>query len=108
MRSDRKQFCINFVLLKCDHSLDVIVGGSGVFCFRFRGSSALSVRLNCQQAVDTTHLIDTVGVIFTDGPSMACSGDSHHRLNQQSTAQVLRCRGLSDPLASGKGDESKV
>lgn len=69
---------------------------------------ALSVRLNCQQAVDTTHLIETVGVIFTDGPSMACSGDSHHRLNPQSTAQVLRCRGLSDPLASGKGDESKV
>lgn len=69
---------------------------------------ALSVRLNRQQAVDTTHLIDTVGVILTDGPSMACSGDSHHRLNQQSTAHVLRCRGLSDPLASGKGDESKV
>ena len=69
---------------------------------------ALSVRLSCQQAVDTTHLIDTVGVIFTDGPSMACSGDSHHRLNQQSRAQVLACRGLSDTLASSKGDESKV
>ena len=69
---------------------------------------ALSVRLSRQQAVDTTQLIDTVGVIFTDGPSMACSGDSHHRLNQQSRAQVLRCRGLSDTLASGKGDESKV
>jgi len=69
---------------------------------------ALSVRLNCQQAVDTTHLIDTVGVIFTDGPSTACSGDSHHRLNQQSRAQLLACRGLWDTLASGKVDESKV
>jgi hypothetical protein len=40
------------------------------------------MRLNCQQAMDTTHLIDTVGAIFTERPSMACSGDSHHRLNQ--------------------------
>jgi len=39
---------------------------------------------------------------------MARSGDSHHRWNQQSRAQVLACRGLSDTLASGKGDESKV
>jgi hypothetical protein len=76
--------------------------------FHISALRALSVRLNCQQAVDTTHLIDTVGVIFTDGSSMACSGDSHHRLNRQSRAQVLACRGLSDTLAIGKVDEAKV
>jgi hypothetical protein len=67
------------------------------------------MRLNCPHAVDTSHLIDTVGVIFTGGCSMVCSGDSYHRLNPAiESSGVGAAVGCQTLFATGKGEESKV
>jgi hypothetical protein len=60
-------------------------------------------------ALGATHLIDTVGVIFTDGASMAGRGRQPVSLHRAIEGSGLgRCGGLSDTFAFGKSDESKV
>ena len=60
-------------------------------------------------AVGAIHLIDTVGLIFSDSPSMAGRATAIIACTAQSMAQVLGAAvGCQTLFAIGRGDESNV
>jgi hypothetical protein len=62
-----------------------------------------------ENAVGAIHLIDAVGLIFSDGPSMAGRATAIIACTAQSMAQVLGSAvGCQRRLAMGRGDESNV